>query len=321
MLNHIWLALIVIGILTAAGRDIYDASRNSYGNGIPWTVSSAVLEENAVAGSVLHGEIVLTRQQLAAHFPGERFLADAALPAIFTSRNTQSATAVITVGEDAPERLRVMSELTGSGGTLSARLRREGSGQWLAEFDPVSLVYLRKVTNAAFDMAGTAVNIALGLIGIMALWLGVMRVAEEAGLIAVLARSVRPVMKRLFPSIPSDHPAVGSMIMNISANMLGLGNAATPFGLKAMEELNKLNDKSGVASDAMVTFLALNTSCVTLIPATAIAIRAASGSSDPAAIIGTTFLASLTATICAVILSRLLGKLRMFRWDRSEAAS
>lgn len=161
-------------------------------------------------------------------------------------------------------------------------------------------------------------QIAIGLIGIMALWLGVMKVAEKAGLITQLARLVRPLTIRIFPDIPADHPAVGSMIMNISANMLGLGNAATPFGIKAMEELDKLNPKKGVATDSMVTFLALNTSCVTLIPATAIAVRAAAGSSDPAIIIGTSFLASLTATIFAVTISKLLARIKMFRWERSE---
>jgi spore maturation protein SpmA len=109
------------------------------------------------------------------------------------------------------------------------------------------------------------------------------------------------------------------MIMNISANMLGLGNAATPFGLKAMEELDELNTKKGVATNSMVTFLALNTSCITLIPATAIAVRSAAGSSDPAVIIGTSFLASLTATIFAVTISKILSRVKMFRWDRSEA--
>jgi spore maturation protein A len=319
MLNHIWLALIVVGILTAAGRDIYEATQNSYGNGKSWSVSSPSLDAGAAAGSELHGDVLFSAEQLRQHFPGQEATKDIALPARFILKASDAGSMLLTVDDGAPERFRIMAEAAGSDGTLNARIRRISDGTWSAEFDPVSLVYLKKVTNAAFDMAGTAVNIALGLIGIMALWLGVMRVAEEAGLITVLARLVRPVMRRLFPSVPSDHPAVGSMIMNISANMLGLGNAATPFGLKAMEELNKLNTKSGVATDAMVTFLALNTSCVTLIPATAIAIRAATGSSDPAAIIGSTFLASLTATICAVLLARLFGRLRMFRWERSEA--
>jgi spore maturation protein A len=318
MLNHIWLALIVIGILTAAGRDVWDAANNSYGNGLPLAVECSI-PDDVVEGTLLHGDLTLSAAELASHFPGMLVHKDLVLKARFTMHGTDEGSALVTIGEEAPERLRTVAETTGDGTTFPLRIQRRADGQWHAHFDTVSLVYLRRVTNAAFDMAGMAVNIALGLIGIMALWLGVMRVAEEAGLIAVLARGVRPIMRRLFPSIPSDHPAVGSMIMNISANMLGLGNAATPFGLKAMEELNKLNDKDGVATDSMVTFLALNTSCVTLIPATAIAVRAASGSSDPAAIIGTTLLTSLTATICAVILARLFSRIRMFRWERSEA--
>jgi spore maturation protein A len=179
---------------------------------------------------------------------------------------------------------------------------------------------LGAVGAASVESAQGAVTLAIGLVGVMAFWLGMMRILERAGFLGVLSRLLRPVLVRLFPDVPADHPAMSMMVLNISANMLGLSNAATPFGLKAMEELNKLNTKSGVATDAMVTFLALNTSCVTLIPATAIAIRAATGSSDPAAIIGSTFLASLTATVCAVLLARLFGRLRMFRWERSEAA-
>jgi spore maturation protein SpmA len=167
---------------------------------------------------------------------------------------------------------------------------------------------LKDVTKAALDYAGTAVNIALGLIGIMALWLGVMKVAEDAGLITLIAKWLKPLMKRLFPDVPADHPAMGSMIMNISANMLGLGNAATPFGLKAMEELDKLNSNKGTATNSMVTFLAINTAGLTLIPATAIAVRAAAGSSDPAIIIGTSIFGAGCATIAGVTAAKVLEK-------------
>ena len=132
---------------------------------------------------------------------------------------------------------------------------------------------LQAVTNQGIvESAKTAVTLSIGLIGIMALWLGVMRVAEQAGLIAKLAYLVKPLMSRLFPDVPVDHPAMGAMLMNISANMLGLANAATPLGLKAMEELNKLNKKLGTATDAMCTFLVINTSNVQLIPATVMGI-------------------------------------------------
>ncbi len=317
MLNHIWLALIVIGILTAAGRDVYDVTQNSFGNGIPWEIRLEGPEGEA-AGSAVQSTLHISAAQLRKHFPTDVISTDLSLPARVTYRGDGSASVQIAVTEQLPARLATMAEALGGGDALTANLRRSGTS-WTMSVDDVSLVYLRKVTNAAFEIAGVAVEIALGLIGIMALWLGVMKVAEEAGLIRHLARFVRPLTVRLFPDVPSEHPAVGSMIMNISANMLGLGNAATPFGLKAMEELEKLNPKSGVATDAMVTFLALNTSCVTLIPATAIAVRAAAGSSDPAFIIGTSFLASLTATIFAVTISKMLARVKMFRFDRAEA--
>lgn len=160
--------------------------------------------------------------------------------------------------------------------------------------------YLENVTTAAIDAAGTAVKLAIGLIGVMALWLGIMKVAEEAGIIKIIARIVRPITKRLFPDIPKDHPAIGAMIMNISANMLGLSNAATPLGLKAMEELDKLNPQKGRATDDMITFLVINTSAITLIPATAIAIRASLGSANPQQIILPSIIAASMATIVGV---------------------
>ena len=160
--------------------------------------------------------------------------------------------------------------------------------------------YLGKITNAAIESSGTAVKLAIGLIGVMALWLGLMKVAEEAGIIKIIARIVRPITKRLFPGIPKDHPAIGAMIMNISANMLGLSNAATPLGLKAMEELDKLNPEKGKATDDMITFLVINTSAITLIPATAIAIRASLGSANPQQIILPSIIAASMATIVGV---------------------
>jgi len=169
------------------------------------------------------------------------------------------------------------------------------------------------VTQGALDGAKTAVTIALGLIGIMALWLGVMRLAERAGLVQRIARVLRPIMRRLFPDVPPEHPAMGSMVMNMSANMLGLGNAATPLGLRAMRDLESLNPRPGVATNAMCTFLAINTSSVQLIPATAIAILAASGSTRPTAIVGTALLATLCAASVAVISVKLFEKLPIFR--------
>ena len=172
---------------------------------------------------------------------------------------------------------------------------------------------LNEVTAGAFDGAKTAVTIALGLIGVMALWLGVMRLAERAGLVQRIARGLRPIMRRLFPDVPPEHPAMGSMLMNMAANMLGLGNAATPLGLRAMRDLETLNPRPGVASNAMCTFLAINTASVQLIPATAIALLAAAGSARPTAIVGTALLATLCAATVAITSAKLLEKLPFFR--------
>jgi spore maturation protein SpmA len=170
-----------------------------------------------------------------------------------------------------------------------------------------------EVTAGALDGAKTAVVIALGLIGIMALWLGVMRLAERAGLVQRMAYGLRPLLSRLFPDVPPDHPAMGSMLMNMAANMLGLGNAATPLGLRAMQDLETLNPRPGVASNAMCTFLAINTSSVQLIPTTAIAILAAAGSTRPTAIVGTALCATLCAATVAVLSAKFLQNLPIFR--------
>lgn len=168
--------------------------------------------------------------------------------------------------------------------------------------------HLGKVTSGAINAAELAVKISIGLIGVMALWLGIMRVAEQAGMIKKLGLLVRPITKRLFPSIPEDHPAIGAMIMNISANMLGLSNAATPLGLKAMDELQKLNKDKDTASNDMITFLVINTSAITLIPASAIAIRATLGSANPQQIIVPAILAASCATIVGVTTVKLIQR-------------
>jgi spore maturation protein A len=180
-------------------------------------------------------------------------------------------------------------------------------------FEPIHFTKLRAVTQAAIDFAATAVEIALALVGVMALWLGLMKIAEEAGLVQLLSKVLAPITKKVFPDIPPDHPAIGSIIMNIAANMLGLNNAATPLGLKAMEELNSLNPKPGTATNAMVTFLAINTGGLILIPATAIAVRAASGSANPGIIIGTSMFGALCATVAGVTASKLLQKLPWYK--------
>src|SRR5262249_46860263 len=164
------------------------------------------------------------------------------------------------------------------------------------------------VTKASVDSAKIAVEISIGLVGIMTLWLGIMRVAEQAGLITILSRALRPISRLLFPEIPPDHPAIGAMIMNIAANMLGLSNAATPLGIKAMEELQELNPVKDTASNAMVTFMALNTSGIQFIPATIIAVLATAGSKAPTVIIPTTITATFSGAVAAVTTAKILQR-------------
>ena len=153
---------------------------------------------------------------------------------------------------------------------------------------------------AALGGSKTAVTLAIGLVGYMALFLGLMKVVEEAGGLKWMANLIRPVLVRLFPDVPHDHPAMGAMVMNIAANALGLGNAATPFGLKAMKELNDLNRETGTATNAMVRFLAINTSGLALLPTGIIGLRALKESADPAAIFPTTLFATAMSTVVGV---------------------
>ena len=164
------------------------------------------------------------------------------------------------------------------------------------------------LSKAMVDSAGGAVELAIGLVGVMTLFLGLMKVAEAGGMLKIIARLIRPLMVRLFPDVPPDHPAMGAMILNMSANALGLGNAATPFGIRAMQELDKLNPQPGTATNAMALFLAINTSSVTLLPTGVIAIRAAAGSMEPAAILPTTLFATIGSTTIAIIAAKLYSR-------------
>ena len=177
---------------------------------------------------------------------------------------------------------------------------------WSGRMDLLNEAILKSAEKAVCD-------VALRLIGVMALFLGLMRVVQQAGLMHHIARAVAPVTRRLFPGVPEGHPAMSAMIMNISCNVLGLGNAATPFGIKAMEELDRLHEEKGTASNAMVLFLAINTAGFAILPTSAIAIRATLGSNDPTGILFPTWVASGCATIAAVTAAWFLAKLPHYR--------
>ena len=169
------------------------------------------------------------------------------------------------------------------------------------------------LSEAAMAYAGKAVTLSISLIGTMGLWLGLLEIAKESGLTEGLARLLAPLLSRLFPGVPKGHPALGAISMNMAANLLGLGNAATPFGLQAMKELSSLSEKKEMASHDMVLFLCLNTASITLVPGNVIALRASLGSQDPGAVLLPTILASLLSSLFAVILCKVYARIRKSR--------
>lgn len=171
---------------------------------------------------------------------------------------------------------------------------------------------LNEVTKAVLDSSKAAVDLSIALLGVLCLWTGIMEIASKSGLVSSIANFIRPVTSLLFPGVPKEHPALAAMVMNMVANFLGLGNAATPLGLKAMNELQKLNKDKETATDDMCMFLIINTSSIQLIPATLIALRTAAESANPTEIIG----AIWVTTLCCFITGIVVGKLFAFIWNR-----
>ncbi|WP_304129973.1 nucleoside recognition domain-containing protein [Ignavibacterium album] len=309
MLNYVWLALILLGFASAVYLDVSDITSNKFRNNgqLNCTVEYSESFKNQ---KTTDAKIIVSKKSFG-EFYNQSIENDLVIPATLTKTNQENLyQAFIKIDNSAPELLKEIAASSGKEDDIIGQIKFYStldSSKYSAKItlESVSFVYLKKVTNEAIKIAGTAVEIALGLIGLMAMWLGVMKVAEDAGLIKIIANFIKPVTRRIFPEIPPDHPAIGSMVMNISANMLGLGNAATPFGLKAMEELDTLNPNKGTATNSMITFLAINTAGLTLIPATAIAVRAAAGSSDPTIIIGTTMFAAFCSTLTGLTMAKL----------------
>lgn len=323
MLNYVWLALLMLGIGTALYTDVSDKIQNKYRNNVPFEVTIKFDKPfSSDNDQIYDGRIEIAKQIFNRHF-SQNIANDLSLNSKLSyTAKEKHLIAYFKVEKSAPKLLLDAASISGKDDDLTAKMNIKSIQDSLtvkAEmvFEEVSFLKLKQVTNSLLGYASTAVEIALGLIGIMALWLGVMKVAESAGLISIIAKALRPVTKILFRDVPPDHPAVGAMIMNISANMLGLSNAATPFGLKAMEELDKLNPNKGTATNAMCTFLAINTAGITLIPASAIAIRAAAGSSEPAIIIGTSIFGATCATIAGLTAVKIFEK---FPIKKGEAA-
>ena len=330
MLNYIWLGLIVVAIFVAVGRDISEESTNRFRNNDPLTLHVAPAAMKVAGPNHYTGTAFLTTQEVAQFYGSDEaksvkgdtvsFAADL----VQSQSDAKSGTLTLTLPASAPS---VITDAAANGGDATKLVGRAAfdtaafSQGGAMKFLPPTVHFriLAKVANEGIlKIADTAVTLALGLIGVMALWLGIMKIAEAAGLVLLLAKIVRPIMVRLFPEVPADHPAMGAMVMNMTANFLGLSNAATPLGLKAMEELNKLNPHAGTATNAMCMFLTINTTALTLVPATVIAIRLTMGSSNPTDIIMPTFLATFVSLILGVMFTRLIE--RFFPIKAEEAA-
>lgn len=311
MLNYVWLSLLFLGLASALYIDVSDLTKNTYKNDIPLNI---VLQKDGTSSKNSFNFNIKISSADYNQFFGAKDTSDVFLKSVGSfTKDKKSVQLYITTNEATPKFLQTMAKASGKADDILAHaviISQKDSVTFLAKiyFEKISFLAMKRVTNDSINIAGTAVQIALGLIGIMAMWLGVMKVAEQAGLIKIIANWLTPITKRLFPEVPPDHPAVGAMVMNISANMLGLGNAATPFGLKAMEELDTLNPNKGTATNSMVTFLAINTAGMTIIPATAIAVRAAAGSADPTIIIATSLFGSTCATITGITVAKLFEK-------------
>jgi spore maturation protein A len=325
MLNYIWIFLIAVALIVGVGKDVNDEVQNTYRNGMPMEIVFLSAQTPSGSASRWTGDFYLTAKQFDDFYGISSQADDVRQPVTLSLSPDGSGSFILSCNDSTPARWREMSTYASSKGKLTGKIERiefSGDKSWAKAsivLEPIRFVKLKAITQAAIDFAALAVEIAIGLIGVMALWLGLIKIAEEAGLVKVLTRVLAPLTKRLFPDIPSDHPAMGAIIMNTAANMLGLSNAATPIGLKAMEELNKLNPKAGTATDAMITFLAINTGGLILIPATAIAVRAAAGSSNPGIIIGTSIFGAGCATVVGVAASKILQRLPRYKKDMEVA--
>ncbi len=314
MLNYVWLGLLMLGIGVALTNDIIDKSNNTFQNGNELVCEITFDEPISKLENKSYNVKLKVNQNKFSEFYNTEVDEDINQSVKITVDSKKDKTLLFfNVDENSPALWKEMAGVSGKEKDLTGEvknLKQISPNLFTAEIilEEIAFAKMKEVTNSALEYAGIAVDIAIGLIGIMALWLGVMKVAEAAGLIKIIANGMKPLTKFLFPDVPHDHPAMGAMIMNMAANMLGLGNAATPFGLKAMEELDKLNPNKGVATNAMCTFLAVNTAGLTLIPATAIAIRAAAGSSDPAIIIGTAIFGAFCATTVGITATKVLEK-------------
>ncbi len=313
-MNYIWAGLLIFSLLFALVSDIQDIRTDRYRNEKPLTVTLHFPEGYSPEIRRIPVEIIIAPDDFRAFFG-----VDAVLPPFYSGfliQRTEGKELRFARDVALPEPLATIREFTaGEEQELRARILSltflsSDEARATITFPPVRFVKLNAIAEAAIDFAKTAVSIALGLIGVLALWLGLMRIAEKAGMIRMVVRWIQPILRPLFPEIPRGHPAMAMIILNMAANVLGLGNAATPMGIKAMEEMQKLNPRKDTATDPMVTFLALNTSSVQLLPpATLVAVLGLQINQLFFAII----IATTVSTVVGVLAARLLARLPMYR--------
>lgn len=276
MLNWIWAVLIVSSFLFALGNDVSDINGDKFRNGQPLPVQLSFPEGYDPAAQSVPVRIRLDSAQYA-RFYGSGAALDTAYTGYLrqTQRGAQlrfdtsnslpePLATIATVSKSRDDELQ--GRLTGFTRVVAAGGAQPPTAAAGVVFEPVRFLKMNAIAAAAIDFAKTAAEIALGLIGVLALFLGMLKIAEEAGVIYALVKITRPILRPLFPEIPPDHPALGMIALNITANVFGLGNAATPFGIKAMEEMQKLNPVKDTATNSMVMFLAINTGSVQLMP-------------------------------------------------------
>lgn len=321
MLNYIWAGLIAFSLLFALVSDGLDLARDPYRNGrpLPVTVRFPGGYDPASRRADVAVEIDSVDFRRAYDRPAGGLTAfEGTLLTTADGRQLRFAK-----DADVPEPLATVRTATSARdndvrGTLAFTAAPGDTAVRAAvTFAPVRFVKLQAITKAAFSFAETAVTVALGLIGVLALWLGLLRIAEKSGLIESLVKYTQPFIRPLFPGIPRDHPAYGMIVLNLTANMLGLGNAATPLGIKAMEEMQKLNPDPDTATDDMVMFMAINTASVQLVPPVLlVAILGLEVNRLIFPIILVTFL----STIVAIVAARTFSKLRRFRTPPDNGA-
>jgi spore maturation protein A len=311
MLNYIWAGLIVASFVFALGHDVRDLSSDRYRNGRPLPVALAFPEGYDPAARRVPVEIRIDPREYAAFYRTKR--APDSSYAGYLLQTREGAQLRVAKGTSLPEPLATIGKVSKSrDDELQGRLVAfdPAAGTTGVVFEPVRFVKLNAISTAALDFAKTGAEIAIGLIGVLALFLGILKIAEDAGIVFALVKLVRPILRPLFPDVPADHPALGMIALNLTATVFGLGNAATPFGIKAMEELQKLNPSEDTATNSMVMLLAINTAALQLVPP--VLLLALMGTQ-----INTLIFPILTTTvlglIVAIVAARLLGRLPGYR--------